>query len=91
MTTQEVIEAVKCLDLGIEGEKDFIKFIQNCESDIYTGTDSEGNDITLSVQKDVGMRISTYQDNGWIQIVDYDLMRDADGDICVVASETYTK
>lgn len=73
------------------GEKELINFIKTAESNVYNGTDEDGNTITVGIQKNVGFRISTYQSNGWIRINNYELVTDDEGNPYIQTSETYEK
>lgn len=87
----EIINAIRSEDKGIEEEKKFIDFILNCESNMYSGKDEDGNTIVVAIEKNSGARVSTYQDNGWIRVVDYDVVKDEDDSMYVQCSETYER
>lgn len=87
----EIINTIRSEDRGIEEEKKFIDFILNCESNMYSGKDEDGNTIVVSIEKNSGARVSTYQDNGWIRVVDYDVVKDEDDSLYVQCSETYER
>ena len=87
----KVINLVSNENRSAEEEKEFIDFILNCESDIYSGKDEDGNDIVVALERNVGARISTYQSNGWIKVVDYDIVEDENGHMDIQLSETYEK
>lgn len=57
--------------LDLENDNTIIEFINTMESDLYTGKNSEGEDIVVAIQKNVGMKISTYRKNNWIRINEY--------------------
>lgn len=62
------------------------------EANMYSGKDADGNDILVSAQPKVGIRVSTYQSNGWIRINDYEVTSDRDtGELIVIRSESYEK
>lgn len=87
----EIINAIRSEDKGIEEEKKFIDFILNCESNMYSGKDEDGNTIVVAIEKNSGARVSTYQDNGWIRVVDYDVVKDEYDSMYVQCSETYER
>lgn len=62
---------MKIEKLDLENDNTIIEFINTMESDLYTGKNSEGEDIVVAIQKNVGMKISTYQKNNWIRIDEY--------------------
>lgn len=62
--------------LDLENDNTIIEFINTMESDLYTGKNSEGEDIVVAIQKNVGMRISTYQKNNWIRINEYTIVNE---------------
>lgn len=85
----EKIERI--LNTDLNNDKEVIKLIQEVGSDILTGTFSNGEKFSLRIQKDVGLTIATYQDNGWIRINNYELVKDDFNDIVLERSESYEK
>lgn len=67
---------MKIEKLDLENDNTIIEFINTMESDLYTGKNSEGEDIVVAIQKNVGMKISTYQKNNWIRIDEYTIRKD---------------
>lgn len=78
-------------NIDFENDNSLIDAILNCKSDIYTGKDVEGNEIVIATQNNVGIRVSTYQSNGWIRINNYDLAEDENRQYYIIRSETYEK
>lgn len=81
----------RILNTDLNNDKEVIKLIQEVESDILAGTFSNGESLSLRIQKNVGLTISTYQDNGWIRINNYELIKDDFNDIVLERSESYEK
>lgn len=81
----------RILNTDLNNDKEVIKLIQEVESDILAGTFSNGESFSLRIQKNVGLTISTYQDNGWIRINNYELIKDDFNDIVLERSESYEK
>lgn len=90
-TAEEVKEKLNGLLPGVDNEKEFADFVMNCESDIFNGYNSDGEAITTAIEKGVGVRISTYQNNGWIRINSYYLSFNEDGNPEVTETEEYEK
>ena len=83
-------EKIKNLDL--EDDKSIIKFIDTMETALYFGKNADGDNITVGVEKSVGMRISTYQKNNWIRINDYYIeIDDVTKQRFIVKTEGYEK
>lgn len=78
-------------NINFEDDNSLIDAILNCKSDIYTGKDVEGNEIVIATQNSVGIRVSTYQSNGWIRINNYDIAEDENRQYYIIRSETYEK
>lgn len=72
--------------IDFEDDKSIIKAIKTVKSGIYLG-----KECIVSVQRNVGIRVSTYQSNGWIRINDYDLGKDELVNEIIIRSETYEK
>lgn len=78
-------------NINFEDDNSLIDAILNCKSDIYTGKDVEGNEIVIATQNSVGIRVSTYQSNGWIRINNYDIAEDENRQYYIIRSENYEK
>lgn len=78
-------------NINFEDDNSLIDAILNCKSDIYTGKDVEGNEIVIATQNSVGIRVSTYQSNGWIRINNYDIAEDENRQYYIIRSEEYEK
>lgn len=78
-------------NINFEDDNSLIDEILNCKSDIYTGKDVEGNEIVIATQNSVGIRVSTYQSNGWIRINNYDIAEDENRQYYIIRSEEYEK
>lgn len=61
----------KINNLDLEEDKSVMEFIDTMDTGLYFGRNADGNDITVGIEKGIGMRISTYQKNNWIRIMDY--------------------
>lgn len=86
-----IIDKINDLHLGQNLDKDkFVDFINNCESDIYSGKNEDGEGIVVSVQKSTGIKVSTYQNNGWIRVNIYTLSNE-DGYTDIIMEETFSK
>lgn len=63
------------LDLDIDKLKE--KFLSGeLEKGMYSGKDSDGNDIILMVEPDVGFDIRTNQPNGWVRVNSFDYSKE---------------
>ena len=60
-------------------------------SELYNGKDNEGNIIVFGIDKRVGIRVSTYQSNGWIRINEYTIEKDEEGNEYIERAELYDK
>ena len=51
-----------------------VKFIAEMESSAYSGTDADGGEVVVFIQKGVGMEVQTEHKNkpGWLECVFYD-------------------
>lgn len=78
-------------NIDFENDNSLIDAILNCKSDIYTGKDVEGNEIVIATQNSVGIRVSTYQSNGWIRINNYNIAEDENRQYYIIRSEEYEK
>lgn len=71
---------------------ELLDLIIGTESDLYSGTDEEGNLITLGIEKGVGLKKTTHQSNGWMRIDEYSVERyKEDNSLYVNQSEYYNK
>lgn len=60
------------------------------ESNLYSGKNTEGEEILISIQNGIGMKISTYQNNNWIRINDYTIINEENNQY-IERTETYEK
>ena len=72
-------------------EDAILEVIYNCKSGIYDGTNEDDEMIIVSIENGVGIRITTFQHNGWTRIEDYDLAKDEFGQDYIIRSEFYEK
>lgn len=78
--------------LNFEDDNSIIEFIDTMISGIYFGKNIEGDDITVTIENKFGMRISTYQRNNWIRIMDYQIeIDDLIKQRYLVKTESYEK
>ena len=77
--------------LNFDNDKQLIKFILNVDSNLYNDKNGEGEDISFGIEKGKGIRVSSYQDNGWIRINEYLLEKDDFGDYYIERTESYEK
>lgn len=87
----EVIKMDRLKEIDFSDDDQLIDLILDTECGLYEGTNSDGEEITISVQKNVGIRVRTYQNNGWIRINDYDLDEDEFRQYYIERSESYEK
>lgn len=83
------IEELKQIDFNNDNQ--LIKVIKNTNSDLYSGKDTEGNNISFGIEKGKGIRVSTYQSNGWIRINEYTIEIDDENNEYIERAELYTK
>lgn len=78
--------------LNFEDDNSIIEFIDTMISGIYFGKNIEGDNITVTIENKFGMRISTYQRNNWIRIMDYQIeIDDLTKQRYLVKTENYEK
>ncbi len=77
--------------LNFDNDKQLIKFILNVDSNLYNGKNGYGEDISFGIEKGKGIRVSSYQDNGWIRINEYLLEKDDFGEYYIERTESYEK
>lgn len=77
--------------LNFNNDKELIEFIKEMNSELYNGKDNEGNIIVFGIDKGVGIRVSTYQSNGWIRINEYTIEKDEEDNEYIERSELYDK
>lgn len=46
-------------------------FIDNEESSLYGGVNSDGERVSIKLEKGEWLTITTYQENGWVRVEDY--------------------
>lgn len=83
------IEELKQLDFS--DDKQLIKAIKNTNSDLFSGKDTDGNQISLGIEKGKGIRVSTYQSNGWIRVNEYIIELDDENNEYIERAEMFTK
>lgn len=83
------IEELKQLDFS--DDKQLIKVIKDTNSDLFSGKDVDGNQISLGIEKGKGIRVSTYQSNGWIRINEYTIEFDDENNEYIERAEMFTK
>lgn len=84
------IDLIKQIDL--EDDNSILDILDKVEeATIYNGKDGEDNDIIVAIEPKSGIRVSTYQSNGWIRINDYDIAEDENRQYYIIRSETYEK
>lgn len=82
-------EGMKQVDF--ESEDSLIDLILNTESDICEGKNGNGEKVIILIQQNVGLRVSTYQNNGWIRINEYSLETDENREYYIIRGESYEK
>lgn len=83
------IEELK--QLNFSDDKQLIKAIKNTDSNLFSGKDIDGNQISLGIEKGKGIRVSTYQSNGWIRINEYTIEFDDENNEYIERAEMFTK
>lgn len=83
------IEELKQLDFS--DDKQLIKVIKDTNSDLFSGKYIDGNQISLGIEKGKGIRVSTYQSNGWIRINEYTIEFDDENNEYIERAEMFTK
>lgn len=83
------IEELK--QLNFSDDKQLIKAIKNTDSNLFSGKDVDGNQISLGIEKGKGIRVSTYQSNGWIRINEYTIEFDDENNEYIERAEMFTK
>ena len=57
---------------GKFGRKERSAMIKELESGMYGGTNEDGADIIVLVEKGIIMEVLTFQENGWLRSDEYD-------------------
>lgn len=83
------IEELK--QLNFSDDKQLIKTIKNTDSNLFSGKDTDGNQISLGIEKGKGIRVSTYQSNGWIRVNEYTIEFDDENNEYIERAEMFTK
>lgn len=83
------IEELK--QLNFSDDKQLIKAIKNTDSNLFSGKDIDGNQISLGIEKGKGIRVSTYQSNGWIRVNEYTIEFDDENNEYIERAEMFTK
>lgn len=83
------IEELK--QLNFSDDKQLIKAIKNTNSNLFSGKDIDGNQISLGIEKGKGIRVSTYQSNGWIRVNEYTIEFDDENNEYIERAEMFTK
>lgn len=69
-------------DLDFSSEESIKKFIREMDSDLYEGKYIDGKEVIVSIQKGVGMKVTSDSNNPKIlKIMDYSI--DEDGELIV--------
>lgn len=63
----------------VEGRKELIELYKNLPSDLFSGTNEDGEEILLSVSES-GITLETKQKNGWCRVNYYDSDGEAEGE-----------
>lgn len=84
-------EKLKNIDFNDEDALIDLILDENTEDGLYEGVNSDGEEMVISIQKNVGIRVRTYQSNSWIRITDYDLAEDEFRQYYIVRCESYEK
>lgn len=85
------LSAEELKQIDFNNDKQLIKVIKNTNSDLFSGKDIDGNQISLGIEKGKGIRVSTYQPNGWIRINEYTLEFDDENNEYIERVEMFTK
>ena len=75
MTEMKLAKPDKKIDIdryGKFGIKERSAMIRELESDMYGGTNEDGADIIVLVEKGIIMEVLTFQENGWLRSDEYD-------------------
>ena len=75
MTEMKIAKPDKKFDIdryGKFGIKEREAMIEELESGMYGGTNEDGADIIVLVEKGIIMEILTFQENGWLRSDEYD-------------------
>lgn len=72
-----------------DNDKSIKDFINNNDTDIFTGTNESGQKVIVQIIKGKSIKLSTMQDNNWIRINTYTI--DDDDSTCLIREETYEK
>lgn len=83
------IEELK--QLNFSDDKQLIKAIKNTDSNLFSGKDVDGNQISFGIEKGKGIRVSTYQSNGWIRVNEYTIEFDDENNEYIERAEMFTK
>lgn len=78
-------------EVDFEDDYSVMNAIDLCSSDLLEGTNEKGEITIVSIEQGEGIRVTTFQYNGWIRINDYDLVHDDFGNLELVRSERYEK
>ena len=83
-------ELIKSIDL--KDDNSILEVLSKVqEGELYTAKNENNEDIIIAIQPNVGLRISTYQSNGWIRINNYDIAEDENRQYYIIRSEEYER
>ena len=63
----------------IEGRKELIKKYGDSDT-MFTGENADGEMVTISIDKENGIVLNTYQNNGWVRVNYYNKDGIAEGE-----------
>lgn len=91
MDILDIMNKINNIHLGQDLDKEeFIDFINSCDSNIYSGKNEDEEEIVVEIQKNVGIKVSTYQNNGWIRVNIYTISKE-EGYTDIIMEETFEK
>lgn len=91
MNILDIMNKINDIHLGQDLDKEgFIDFINSYDSDIYSGKNEDEEEIVVEIQKNVGIKVSTYQNNGWIRVNTYTISKE-EGYTDIIMEETFEK
>ncbi len=79
----------KLNNIDWDNDKSIKDFINNNDTDIFTGTNESGQKVIVHIIKGKSIKLSTMQDNNWIRINTYTI--DDEDSTCLIREETYEK
>lgn len=80
------------MNLDLKDDNSILEVLSKVqEGELYTAKNENNEDIVIAIQPNVGLRISTYQSNGWIRINTYDIAEDENRQYYIIRSEEYER